>query len=276
MSLNDYSRYGKAAARLADAIRSGRVSHAYIIEGDSNVDKEGFARAFLKALFCKERPAEGCDTCVTCRKIEDGNYEDLYRIEPMGKKGSTAVSIKAEPIRDLTRDLAMKPTGGERNVAVISGADMMTPAAQNILLKTLEEPPVGTVILLLSENSRNLLPTINSRCLHIRLAELSIDPDNEMMRFAGEILEMAGRKAFFFEICSRLDEKIKDRKSAESFLDAFEAVLGDLVRRGSDVMSREQLIYGVKRAETARETISRNIRPMLVIRKMILELEEYR
>lgn len=276
MSLKDYSRYGKAAARLADAIRSGRVSHAYIIEGDSNVDKEGFAKAFLKALFCKERPAEGCDTCVTCRKIEDGNYEDLYWIEPQGRKGSTAVSIKAETIRDLQGDLAMRPTGGMRNTAVLDGADTMTVQAQNILLKTLEEPPVGTVILLLSENSQNLLPTINSRCMHIRLAELSVDPDNEMMQFAGEILAMAARKDFFFEICSRIDEKVKDRRSAERFLDAFEAVLGDQVRRGSDAMSRQQLIYGVKCAETARGYIRRNIRPVLVIREMILKLEEYR
>ena len=74
----------------------------------------------------------------------------------------------------------------------------------------------------------------------------------------------------------RLDEEIKDRRSAERFLDSFEAVLGDQVRRGSDAMSRQQLIYGVKCAETARGYISRNIRPVLVIREMILKLEEYR
>lgn len=276
MSLQQYRRYGKAAERLADAIRCGRVSHAYVIEGDSNVDKEGFAKAFLKALFCKERPAEGCDTCVTCRKIEDGNYEDLYWVEPEGKKGSSAVSIKADMIRRLQQDLAMKPTGGERNTAVLAGADMMTVQAQNLLLKTLEEPPVGTVIILLSENSQNLLPTINSRALHIRLAELAIDPDNEMLQFGKMILEMTARKDFFFDICSSIDERVKDRKSAERFLDAFETVLGDAVRHGNDAMSRQQLIYGVKCVETARGYISRNIRPALVVREMILKLEEYR
>lgn len=276
MTLLEYRKYGKAAEQLSGAIRSGRVSHAYIIEGDETIDKAGFARAFIKALLCRERPGEGCETCITCRKVEDGNYEDLYWIQAEGKKNSSALSVKADVIRQLSGDLAMIPTGGNRNIAVIEDADLMTVEAQNIFLKTLEEPAPGTVILLLTSNSQNLLPTINSRCMRCRLMTLTPDQDQESVRFAQEIYEMVSKKAFFFDICSRLDEELKDRKSADAFLDALESVFGDAVQHGADGMSRGQLVYGVKCIETARNHIRRNVRYNMAVREMILKLEEYR
>ena len=67
MGLSAYKKYGAAAARLGNALRSGTVSHAYIFEGDNNIDKAGFARAFAQALVCRQMPGEGCGICVECR-----------------------------------------------------------------------------------------------------------------------------------------------------------------------------------------------------------------
>ena len=152
MTLSAYGKYGSAASKLGDAVRSGIVSHAYIIEGDNNIDKMGFARAFCQALTCREMPGEGCGRCVNCRKIADGNHEDLYVVEPddqtAAKTGTN--SIKDAAVEELQVRLKEKPTAGEHNMAVISDGDTMTTRAQTRFLKTLEEPPDGTVIMILS------------------------------------------------------------------------------------------------------------------------------
>ena len=97
MGLSKYRQYGSAAAKLKDAVNSGIVSHAYILEGDNNVDKLGFAKAFAQALLCKQMPGEGCGRCIECRKIEDGNYEDLYLVEP---EDTTARKTGTNTIKD--------------------------------------------------------------------------------------------------------------------------------------------------------------------------------
>ena len=116
MTLSAYGKYGSAASKLGDAIRSGIVSHAYIIEGDSNIDKIGFARAFCQALTCSEMPGEGCGKCVNCRKIADGNHEDLYVVEPddttASKNGTD--SIKDAAVEELQVRLKEKPAAGDR------------------------------------------------------------------------------------------------------------------------------------------------------------------
>ncbi|MEE0515181.1 MAG: hypothetical protein UC961_05950, partial [Emergencia sp.] len=80
MSLRNYKEFGKLTARIERAVAAGNISHAYIVEGDSCIDKKSFAKDFVKAVLCPENPGTGCDSCVTCRKIDHDNYEDLYTI----------------------------------------------------------------------------------------------------------------------------------------------------------------------------------------------------
>ena len=108
----------------------------------------------------------------------------------------------------------MKPAEGDRNSAIIDGADYMTDRAQNRFLKTLEEPTPGTVIVLLSENTLTLMPTINSRCIHYRLTDLDSGPDGEMARSAADVLTRIREGALFGEITALLDQAIKDRRTA--------------------------------------------------------------
>ena len=118
MGLSMYRKYGTAAAKLKDAVKSGMVSHAYIFEGDNNVDKMGFARAFCQALVCRQMPGEGCGRCIECRKIADGNYEDLYIVEPedtTAKKTGTN-SIKDADIDDRQLDKTRDGTSEKKDV----------------------------------------------------------------------------------------------------------------------------------------------------------------
>lgn len=222
MGLSKYRKYGKAAEKLKDAVNSGIVSHAYIIEGDHNIDKMGFSRAFAQALICRQMPGEGCGRCVECRKIQDGNYEDLYVVEPEDtttRKTGTS-SIKDADIEELQVRLKSRPTAGDHNIAIIAGGDTMTPRAQTRFLKTLEEPPEGTVIMILSENSEELLPTINSRCVNIRLYDLEGSSESSGTEAASRIIGMIMNKAFFFDVKEELDNAVKSRNDAYAFLDA--------------------------------------------------------
>ncbi|MBR2547900.1 MAG: hypothetical protein IKF07_06900 [Eubacterium sp.] len=277
MTLSAYGKYGSAARKLGDAVKSGIVSHAYIIEGDSNIDKMGFARAFLQALTCREMPGEGCGKCVNCRKIADGNHEDLYVVEPddttAAKSGT--VSIKDAAVEDLQVRLKEKPTAGEHNMAVISGGDTMTTRAQTRFLKTLEEPPEGTVIMILSENSEELLPTINSRCVNIRLYDALGEDRTEGAEEAEKILRMIMDKAYFADIRSELDNAVRSRQDAYMLLDGLESLIGSIVR-GNEELSLEpdQARVSTELIEEARRDIKLGAGYNYRIRSLVLRLGE--
>ena len=277
MSLSEYGKYGSAAAKLGDAVKSGIVSHAYIIEGDNNIDKLGFARAFCQALTCTVAPGEGCGRCVNCRKIADGNHEDLYIVEPddttASKSGTN--SIKDAAVEELQVRLKEKPTAGSHNMAIISGGDTMTARAQTRFLKTLEEPPEGTVIMILSENSEELLPTINSRCVNIRLYDVSGSDRGEGNEEAVRIFSMIMNKAYFADIKAELDEAVKSRQDAYMLLDGMESLVGRMVRGEATLkMSPGQAEASTALIEEARRDIKLGAGYNYRIRNLVLRLSE--
>lgn len=147
---------------LKAALASNGIAGAYLIEGS-----EGFAGAeidaFLGALFCEQHT--GCGQCPGCKKIHAGFHPDILRVEPVGK------SIRVEDIKEsgLMEWISRKPFEGGFKAVVIQKADTMVPAAQNKILKVLEEPPDKTVFLLSAPLRKNILPTILSRCIIIRM-----------------------------------------------------------------------------------------------------------
>lgn len=273
MNLLSYKGYGKVCEQLNQSILSNRVSHGYILEGDFTTDKLGLAKAFAKAIVCEHEIGVGCGRCSTCVQIEAESFPDLHIVRADGDAGKGNLSIKDEEIISLQNKMKLKPTACGRTIVIIQGADGMTPRAQNRFLKSLEEPFVGTVVILLSENAENLLPTINSRCVKFHLMSdyslESVDYD-----FPREIIDMVFAKRYFFDIKNKLDEKIKDKEGALRFLDGIENAFGILLRNGSDKVSDDfiiQCIYGV---EKARGDIKRNVGYKYVIRNLILSLEE--
>ena len=155
---------------LRNAMRSGRLAHAYLFFGPEGVGKRLTALTLAKAMNCQSPPAEGecCEGCASCKKINSSNHADVIVVEPQGEV------IKIDQIRELQRRLRYRPLEGGMRACILESADSMNDAAANALLKTLEEPPDETHLFLLTARPHKLLPTILSRCQWVKFRPLSI------------------------------------------------------------------------------------------------------
>ncbi|MHB8708327.1 MAG: DNA polymerase III subunit delta' [Desulfuromonadales bacterium] len=152
---------------LRRALSGGRLAHAYLFAGPEGVGKRLMALAVARVLFCAE--GTGCGECPACRKLDHRNHPDLHVLEPDGN------SIKIEQVRAIQRDLSLRPLEGRRKVCLIEAAELMTTAAANALLKTLEEPRGDTLLILLSSQPQRLLETIRSRCQMLQFPRQSLE-----------------------------------------------------------------------------------------------------
>lgn len=150
---------------MKTAVEQKKVSHAYILNGERGSGKKLLARLFAMTLQCESGQSEPCGKCRSCKQVESGNHPDIITLTHE-KPGSISVDDVREQING---DIQIKPYAGPYKIYIIPGADMMTPQAQNALLKTIEEPPEYAVIFLLTENAESLLPTIRSRCVMLKL-----------------------------------------------------------------------------------------------------------
>lgn len=185
--------YGQEHIRehLQNALSTGKVSHAYIINGEKSSGKEFIAKVFAAALQCERGGAEPCQECRSCRQALSGNHPDIIRV--VHEKPNT---ISVDDIRtQVNGDIAIKPYSGKYKVYILSEAEKMTAQAQNALLKTLEEPPEYAVILLLTANVNALLPTIVSRCVVLDMKPV---PDEIVRRFLCTQMQVPDYKA---EVC---------------------------------------------------------------------------
>ena len=178
MSFRDIKGQDRAVTFLKSSIENNRLSHAYIFLGPSGIGKALTALNFAKALNCQSAAEDKpCDECISCRKIDSHNHPDLFLLKPE-KKGS---SIGIDDIRSLIKDITLKPYEAKKKVYIIDGADSMTHQASNALLKTLEEPQGDAILVLISENLRALLPTIQSRAQVVRFFPLSADETKKIL-----------------------------------------------------------------------------------------------
>jgi len=171
MSFKDVLGHSMPIELLKRAIKQDKVSHSYLFLGNEGIGKKWVALQFAKTLNCLEGSGEqgdACDRCTSCKKIDHHLHPDVLVIEPEGQ------TLKVDQVRQMQRDLAYRPYEGQRRVCILTAADRMAPNMSNTLLKTLEEPPLHTVIVLLANNPRLLLPTILSRCQPIRFHPLPI------------------------------------------------------------------------------------------------------
>jgi DNA polymerase III subunit delta' len=154
---------------LRSAMANARLHHAYLFLGLEGVGKRMIAMALAKAIHCLESDQDYCGRCVNCARIMDGNHPDVRLIEPLADKKE----ISIQQIRELQRELNYRSFSGKRKIAIIDPAALLNSSAQNALLKTLEEPPVDSLIILITPNAGGLLPTLRSRCLWLSFAPLS-------------------------------------------------------------------------------------------------------
>lgn len=154
---------------LQNAISTGKISHAYIINGERFAGKEFIARIFAMALQCEAAGGKPCQECHSCKQALSWNQPDIIRVTHE-KPGSIGV----DDIRgQINGDIAIKPYNSPYKIYIMNEAEKMTVQAQNALLKTLEEPPAYAVILLLTTNVNSLLQTILSRCVILNMKPVS-------------------------------------------------------------------------------------------------------
>ncbi len=161
-----YSWQQDAWQLIMRAAEADRLHHAYLVVGQAGVGKRDFAERLSQALLCTQEPAVSpCGECPRCALYNAGTHPDLTRLEWIDK----ARVISVDQIRKLTQHLTLTTTYGPNRIAIISKAHTMTRAASNSLLKTLEEPGGGCVLILLADNDAHLPVTIRSRCQRVVL-----------------------------------------------------------------------------------------------------------
>jgi len=174
MSFADFPEQQHVVQLLQRSLERGRLAHAYLFAGDDLDELEAVARTLAKTLNCRQPrqrtanggPLDSCDACLSCRKIDDALHPDAHWVRPESKSRL----ILIEQIRDLLAEIHLKPAEAEFKVAVIVAADRMNVQAANAFLKTLEEPPARSILILLSTEPQRMLETILSRCLRLNFA----------------------------------------------------------------------------------------------------------
>ncbi len=154
----------RCLAVLRRSLATGKTAHAYLFEGVEGCGKRKTALAFIEAVFCGQE--EGCGSCPSCRKVALLQHPDLHLVEPDGD------FIKIDQVRQLQKELSLRPFEASRKACIIDGVDRLNPAAGNALLKTLEEPPGSALIILVTANPGAVLPTILSRCQQLHFPAL--------------------------------------------------------------------------------------------------------
>lgn len=177
---------------LQNALKTGNVSHAYIINGERSSGKEFIANIFAMALQCEQGGVEPCNKCHSCKQALTNNQPDIIRITH--EKPNT---ISVDDIREqINNDMAIKPYAGPKKIYIMNEAEKMSVSAQNALLKTLEEPPEYGVIILLTTNLSAMLQTILSRCLVLNMKPVS---DEKVKKFLMSEMQIPDYKA---EVCA--------------------------------------------------------------------------
>ena len=176
---------------LQSAISMGKVSHAYIFDGEKGAGKNFLADLFAAALQCEKKGTNPCGECTSCRQAEGRNHPDIIRITH--EKPNT---IRVDDIREqLCGDIMVKPYKGPYKIYIVDEAEKLNVQAQNALLKTIEEPPAYAIILLLTTNAESFLPTILSRCVTLHLKPVK---DSKVRKYLMEQVKIPDYQA---DIC---------------------------------------------------------------------------
>lgn len=153
---------------LRSALANGRLHHAYLFLGPEGVGKHAIALALARATHCTGAKDDFCGQCVNCQRIGAANHPDVRVVEPLaGKK-----EISIQQIRDIEKELNYQSFTGGRKIVIFDPATLMNLSSQNALLKTLEEPPANSLLILIAANGGALLPTLRSRCLKVSFSPL--------------------------------------------------------------------------------------------------------
>lgn len=197
LSFEDFSGQSAHIGQLHEDFARHTFVHAYLLCGPRGTGKQSVARLCAMAAMCRGEGARPCGQCGPCRRVLSDTHPDLHTIVPEKGKQSIGVNV----LRDVLEQVATKSFEDTTKVMLFPQAEKMTAAAQNALLKTLEEPPQDTVFFLITDQPGALLPTIVSRCRVIRFHPLSEQACAQRLTALGQTPAEAKRRARMAEGC---------------------------------------------------------------------------
>ena len=191
MSAWDLAGQSAASSALQADVQTGRAAHAYLFAGPAGTIKRTLADVFMRALHCESQGERPCGECPSCKRHLSGEHPDVHILE------NSKASISVDEVRGLLSALSVRPLTSQMHLALLPQAAKMTPAAQNALLKTLEEPTGQVVFILIADAGRDLLPTVASR---VRMVRFTLPAPEE----AEKILIAGGMEAGRARLLARL------------------------------------------------------------------------
>ena len=220
MTFSDILAQDHITDHFRKTIASNHLSHAYIFTGQDGVGKTLLAKEFSKAIFCGEKEDDSCNLCHNCVRIENNHHPDIHWIEIEEK----AKFLKIDNIRDLQHSVKLSPVESNYKIFIIKEADRMNEEASNCLLKTLEEPPASTIIILIANSLTPVKETIKSRCQIIRFHPIPahIIEDQLIKRFDADTSKVGWISRF----------------SSGSMGNAFELLEDNFYEKNSDIVNR--------------------------------------
>jgi DNA polymerase III subunit delta' len=189
---------------FSHVIRRGRLAHAYVFAGPEGVGKHLFAKELAKAILCedphvwKKEVLEGCDHCPACVQIEADSHPDYYSVG----KSPESHEFPIDLMREVCQQFVLKSARDKGKVIVLDDADYLNEESANCFLRTLEEPPPRSLVILISSSLERLLPTITSRCQMIRFLPLQAELVEEILQSHGG--EQSGQKPIPADLLPRL------------------------------------------------------------------------
>ncbi len=184
MSWNRIRGHDAQIEALDRVLKRGRLAHAYVFTGPSGIGKRLFAHELAKALLCENKSSdrlEACDQCTACHLVDARTHPDFFSFS----RPEDRLEFPIELSQELCHSLALKPARGKHKLVILEDADDLNEESSNCLLKTLEEPPPGSVLILIATAPERLLTTIVSRCQIVRFQPLPAEAIAEIVREHG-------------------------------------------------------------------------------------------
>ena len=248
VGFNNVIGHEEIIRHLQNAIKTGKISHSYIFAGEPGSGKRLLAGIYAMTLQCEAGGENACGKCESCKRAIGKNHPDIIMV-----KHEKPNTISIDEIREqVVNDVDIKPYSSPHKIYIIPDAEIMTPQAQNALLKTIEEPPEYAVIMLLTSNIDGLLPTIRSRCVRL---DLKVVDDGLVKKYLMEHLHIPDYQA---EIDASFAHgsigKAKDAATSQEFADITQKALKIL--KYADSMEVYELTEAIKNLSSEKQNIN--------------------
>lgn len=227
----------KIKEMLYKSVKDKKTSHSYLFVGIEGIGKKEIAKEFAKMLLCIN-DNKHCNTCKSCIEFDSNNNPDFLYIEPDGN------SVKIEQIRYIQRKIQEKPIISDKKVYIINDADKMTTEAQNCLLKTLEEPPEYSTIILIGSNENMFLSTIKSRCMIIHFSKIEDEKIRKYLEEKYELKDISTNMLEMFQGSIGKAILLKDKKEQ---YEKIELIIKSLTQKSIiDILNMSEILYKSK------------------------------